>query len=292
MRIMVTGANGQLGRLVLGELIRIEGIEVIAGVRRPASISDLPSQKIQVRNVDYDHTESLASALQGVDRLLLVSSSEVGQRTTQHRNVIEAARTAQVKLIAYTSVLHAPTNRMLLAQEHRETEELLHQSGVPYVLLRNGWYTENYLASLPQALAMGQIFGCASNGKLSLASRADYAAAAAKAVTGIDQAGKVYELAGDTAYTMNDIAAEMTRQIGKPVQYVDLTEADYIVALKAVGLPEGFAKALADSDAQAAKGALHEDSNQLSQLIGRPTTSLQDSVRTALQRAHSTNALR
>ncbi|MCU0718728.1 MAG: SDR family oxidoreductase [Pirellula sp.] len=283
MRILVTGANGQLGRLVIHELAKINGIEVVAGVRRPESASVTAGNRTLICKVDYDDPASLVSSMTGVDRVLLISSSEVGQRSQQHQNVIEAARTTQVKMIAYTSILHAPMNPMLLAREHQNTEQILYRSGLPFVLLRNGWYTENYLAGLPQVLKMGQLFGCADNGKLSLASRSDYAAAAAMAIAGPEQHGKVYELAGDKAYTMNDIAGEISRQSGRHIPFVNLTESDYCSALQSAGLPEGFAKAIADSDAHAANGALHDDTLQLSRLIGRPTTTLQDAVRSALQ---------
>ena len=283
MRILVTGANGQLGRLVLDELSRAKGVQVLAGVRQLETASHLAEQGVELVKFDYNDSQSLTRALDGVDRLLLISSSEVGRRTQQHRNVIDAARAANVQLIAYTSILRANENAMILAGEHQQTESILRQSGVPHVLLRNGWYTENYLAAISQALMLGRVFGCAGDGLLSLAARRDYAAAAAAVITAENQAGKVYELAGDLSYTMRDIAAEIGRQSGKPIEFVNLPPKDYRAALEAAGFPEGFAIALADSDTQAADGALYDNSQQLSKLIGRATTTLSASVKLAFE---------
>lgn len=283
MKILVTGANGQLGQLVIQELSQHVGVEIIAGVRSIDKANALGTSGFRVAHMDYDDNDTLVHSLEGVDRLLLISSSEVGKRTRQHENVIRAATTCGVPLIAYTSILHGTRNPMLLAKEHQQTESLLKSAGIPHVLLRNGWYTENYLASLSQVLAMGQLFGCAANGLLSLASRADYASAAAAVLLSDDQAGKVYELAGDVPCTMEQIAAEVWRQAGTKVQYVNLPECDYCSMLASIGLPENFAKAIADSDAQASQGALHNESRQLSALIGRSTTAIATSIAQSLQ---------
>jgi len=197
--------------------------------------------------------------------------------------VIDAAVRSGVKLIGYTSILHADTLVLGLAGEHRETEAMLKASGLPHVLLRNGWYTENHTASLPAALAHGVVLGCAGNGRFSTASRADYAAAAAAAMTLPNQAGRIYELAGDTAYTLAEFAAEIARQAAKPVAYNNMTEADLKNALTGFGLPEPLAVMLADSDTAASKGALFDDSRQLSSLIGRPTTPMRETVAAAIK---------
>lgn len=283
MKILVTGANGQLGRLVIKELSQRDGVEIVAGVRSIDKAKDLGASGVQVVPFDYDNPETIESSLNGVDRLLLISSSEVGQRSRQHANVISAAKGSGIQLKAYTSILHGDRNPLLLAEEHQQTERLLEISSVPHVLLRNGWYTENYLMSLPQVLTMGQLFGSAGSGLLSLASRADYAAAAAAVLLGDDQAGKVYELAGDIPCTMEQIAADISKQFGKPIQYVNLPESDYCSMLVSIGLPENYAKAIADSDAKAALGALHEESRQMSSLIGRSTTSVATSMAQAIQ---------
>jgi NAD(P)H dehydrogenase (quinone) len=282
--IAITGATGQLGRLVIQNLLKtVPAGQIVAAVRSPEKAADLAALGMQVRQADYAQPATLEAAFQGVDKLLLISSSEVGQRAPQHAAVIAAAQKAGVKLLAYTSILHADSSPLGLAAEHKETEAMLRASGLPFVLLRNGWYTENYTASVPAALQYGAVMGSAKDGRIASAARADYAAAAAAAVLAKDdQAGKVYELAGDSAYTLSDLATEIAQQSGKPVVYNDLPEADYKAALVQVGLPEGFAALLANSDVGASKGALFDDSHQLSQLIGRPTTPLAEVVKAAL----------
>ena len=210
--------------------------------------------------------------------MLLISSSEIGQRAQQHRNVIDAAKRAGVKLLAYTSVLHADTSPLGLATEHRDTEAMIRASGVPFTLLRNGWYTENYMASVPSALAHGAVYGCAGDGRISSASRADYAEAAATVLTSGTQAGKIYELAGDSAYTLTQLAAEISRRSGKSIKYENLPEVEYKNLLLKVGLPDVIANLLADSDTGVSKGGLFDEGHQLSKLIGRPTTALATSV--------------
>lgn len=282
--IVVTGATGQLGRLVIAALLKtVPAAQIIAAVRTPAKAADLAALGVQVREADYTQPATLVAAFQGADKLLLISSSEVGQRLVQHQAVIAAAKQVGVKLIAYTSVLHADTSVLGLADEHRGTEAALQASGLPVVLLRNGWYTENYAASIPPALAHGALLGSAQQGRISSAARADYAEAAAAVLTQEAQAGKVYELAGDEAYTLSQFAAEIAAQSGKTVVYQDLPEADYKAALIGVGLPDFVAALLSDSDAGAAKGALFDDSRQLSKLIGRPTTPLKVVVADALK---------
>ena len=281
--IAITGATGQLGRLVLQNLLKtVPASQIVAAVRSPEKAADLAALGVQVRQADYAQPATLEAAFQGVDKLLLISSSEVGQRATQHAAVIAAAQKASVKLLAYTSILRADTSPLGLAAEHKETEAMLRASGIPFVLLRNGWYTENYTASVPAALQYGAVMGSAKDGRIASAARADYAAAAAAVLTKDGQAGQVYELAGDTAYTLSELAAEIARQSGKPVVYNDLPEAAYAAALVQVGLPEGFDALLADSDVGASKGGLFDDGHQLSQLIGRPTTPLADVVKAAL----------
>jgi len=278
--IGITGASGQLGRLVLNELLKTTpATELVALARNPTKLSDYAARGVQVRAADYNAPATLGAALVGVDRLLLISSSEIGQRLPQHRAVIEAAVAAGVKLLAYTSVLHADRSQLGLAQEHRDTEALLQASGLPFVLLRNGWYTENYAASIAPALQHGAFIGSAEEGRIASATRADYAAAAAQVLMTPGHAGKVYELAGDAAYTLADFAAEISRQSGKAVPYVNLPQADFEAALNGAGLPGPLSALLADSDAAAARGALFDDGHALSQLIGRPTTPYAETVR-------------
>ncbi|MEI9882823.1 MULTISPECIES: SDR family oxidoreductase [Atlantibacter] len=281
--IAVTGATGQLGQLVINELLATHNAQdIVAIVRNPAKAQAFAQKGVQVREADYGNSAALAQALQGVEKLLLISSSEVGQRAPQHRNIINAAKSAGVQLIAYTSLLHADTSPLGLRAEHIETENDLAQSGIPFVLLRNGWYSENYLASVPAALEHGAFIGSAGDGKIASASRQDYAAAAAKVLSLDNQAGKVYELAGDEAWTLTELAEKLSALTGKSVVYQNLSEADFAAALQNAGLPEGFARLLADSDVGASKGGLYDDSHQLSRLIGRPTTSIDDSLKASL----------
>ena len=281
--IVITGASGQLGRLVIQSLLtKVPASRIVAAVRNPEKVSDLAALGVQVRRADYTDSSSLDAAFQGAEKVLLISSSEIGQRQTQHRNAINAARRAGVALLAYTSLLHADTSPLGLAGEHVATEAWLGQSGVPFVLLRNGWYTENYLASIPPALQHGAFIGSAGEGRIASAARADYAEAAAVALTTPEQSGKVYELAGDGAYTLAGFAAELSRQSGKAIPYVDMSENEYKSALVSAGLPEPIAGLLADSDSGASRGGLFDDTRQLSALIGRPTTPLAVSMRAAL----------
>ncbi|HBH7008112.1 quinone oxidoreductase 2 [Citrobacter freundii] len=278
--IAITGATGQLGQHVIESLLKtVPASQIVAIVRNPAKATALSQQGITVRQADYSDEAAFTTALQGIDKLLLISSSEVGQRAPQHRNVINAAKAAHVKFIAYTSLLHADTSPLGLADEHVATEQMLAESGIAYVLLRNGWYTENYLASAPAALEHGVFIGAAGEGKIASATRADYAAAAARVISEDGHAGKTYELAGDAGWTLSQLAAELAKQSGKKVVYQNLSEADFAAALKGVGLPAGLANMLADSDTGASKGGLFDDSHTLSKLIGRPTTSLADSVK-------------
>ena len=282
----VTGATGQLGRLVIDALLKkVPAGEIVAAVRTPAKAADLTARGVVVRQADYSQPETLAAAFAGVDKLLLISGSEVGQREAQHKAVIEAARTAGVGFIAYTSLLHADSSPLGLGVEHRATEALLQASGVPFALLRNGWYSENYAASIAPALAHHAFIGAAGEGRITSAARQDYADAAAEVLAGDNQAGKVYELAGDDSYTLAQFAAEIAAQSGEKVDYVNLSQQEFAAALKSAGLPDGLAEMLADSDAGAEKEALFDDSHQLSQLIGRPTTSYQTVIRAALAKS-------
>ena len=281
--IVVTGASGQLGRLVIQSLLKtVPAAGIVAAVRQPAAVADLAALGVQVRQADYTQPATLDAAFQGATKVLLISSSAVGERVAQHANVIDAARRAGVALLAYTSLLHADTSPLGLAEEHRATEALLKASGVPHVLLRNGWYTENYLASLPAVLQHGAMIGSAGEGRIASAARADYAEAAAAVLTRDGQAGQVHELAGDTAYTLAEFAAEVGRQTGRAIPYVNLPEADYRGALLGAGLPEPIAHLLADSDVGASKGGLFDDGQRLGQLIGRPTAALVGMVAAAL----------
>ncbi|MDH7638810.1 NAD(P)H-binding protein [Sphingomonas oryzagri] len=277
----VTGASGQLGRLVLDALIeRIDARQIVALVRDPAKMVDYADRGVVVRRFDYADPASLVPALDGVDRLLLISGNELGQRVPQHRGVIEAAKAAGIGFLAYTSILHADTSPIGLAGEHRETEALIAASGLSHALLRNGWYNENYTAGAVPAVEHGAVLGSSGTGRISAAARADYAAAAA-AILIAGSAG-VFELAGDDAFTLSDFAGFLADASGKPVVYRDMLEADYRAALEQVGLPAPLAAMLADSSAQASTDTLFDDGGVLGRLIGRPTLPMKVSVAAAL----------
>ncbi|MBD0320769.1 MAG: SDR family oxidoreductase, partial [Gemmatimonadetes bacterium] len=229
----------------------------------------------------YDRPETLGPALAGVGTLLLISSNEMGKRVAQHRDVIGAAKDAGVQRIVYTSLLRADSSPLSLAADHLATESDLKASGVPFTILRNGWYAENYTGSIPGALAGGAFIGSAGEGRISAATRDDFADAAV-AVLGGGHEGRTYELAGDEAWTLGDLAAEISRQTGRTIPYVDMPEAEYAAALAGFGLPQPIARAIAGWDVAASRGALYDDSRQLSALIGRPTTPLREAVAAAL----------
>ncbi len=282
--IVVTGATGKLGRhVVKGLLEKMPASEIIAAVRNPEKASDYAAQGIQVRHADYSQPQTLATAFAGADKLLLISSNEVGQRVAQQKAVIDAAKTAGVKLLAYTSILHADKSTLILAQEHKVTEEYLRESGVPYVFLRNGWYLENQTEQLAPALQHGAIVGTGGDGRFAAAARKDYADAAVAALTASDQENKIYELAGDNPYTYTELAAEVSKQSGKQIAYRNLPEQAYAEMLTGFGLPAALAEILADADAGAAKGELDDATHTLSKLIGHATMPLSEAVAAGLK---------
>jgi len=283
MTFLVTGAAGNLGALAVQSLLD-RGVapgDIVATARDTDRLAGLAAQGVVTRRLDYDDPASIETALDGVHRLLLVSSSVPGQRVAQHRAVLEAAARKGVELVAYTSILRADSTSLALAAEHLATEQVLAELGLRHVLLRNGWYLENYTAQLPVQLEHG-VVGAAGEGRISAAARADFAEAAAVALLADDSAGRVYELAGDESFTMADYAATLTEQTGQQVSYVDLPEAEYAAVLESAGVPAGFAAILADGDRGVSEGELYDDSGTLSALIGRPTTPLTDAVKAAL----------
>lgn len=280
MKTAITGATGQLGRLVVENLKRRIPVEnLVALVRSPEKASALG---IEARAFDYEKPESLTEPLQDIDHLLLISSNEIGKRGQQHENVINAAKQAGVKWIVYTSLLHADKSSLSLAEEHKATEDALQASEIAYTILRNGWYTENYTDSVPGAVKAGVLIGSAGEGKISSATREDFAEAAAVVLTSQNQEGKVYELAGDDYFTLKDLATEISYQTGKEIPYTNVPENEYAEMLKSFGLPEGIAKVIASFDTGAANNDLFDDSKQLSRLIGRPTTPLPQTVKEVL----------
>ena len=274
--IIVTGATGKLGRHVIDALLaKVPAAEIAVAVRDPDKAKDLAARGVQVHRADYNDPASVEAALRGADKVLLISSSEVGKRYPQHRSVIDAAKKEGVKLLAYTSILHADRSGLSLASEHKQTEEAICASGIPYVFLRNGWYIENYTENLGPALQQGALIGSARDGRIAAATRRDFAEAAAAVLTGEGHANKSYELAGDQPFTMSELAAAVSASSGKTVVYNDMPAAQYREILVGVGLPAIFADALADSDVGIARGELDDSSGDLRRLIGRPTTPLE-----------------
>jgi NAD(P)H dehydrogenase (quinone) len=281
--VAITGANGQLGQLVIeGLLQNTPADQIVAAVRNPERAHALHGLGVQVRKADYDRPETLLHAFQGVEKLLLISAVVPGERLRQHRAVIDAARQAGVKIVAYTSQLHADSSDLVLAAEHKATEDYLKASGVSYVLLRNGWYLENHTAALPAALQNGAIIGSAGEGRFASASRADYAGAAVAALTQPGHENKTYELAGDSAFTLGDLAAEVTKQTGVQVAYRNLPAAEYEAELIGFGLPRMLVEVAVDTDLKAHQGILDDSSHDLSRLLGRPTTPLSAAVAAAV----------
>ncbi|MET8412895.1 SDR family oxidoreductase [Streptomyces sp. NPDC005195] len=286
MPIVVTGATGQLGRLTIEALLRrgILAADIIATGRDIARIKDLADRGITVRRADFADTDGLAEAFAGADRLLLISASlPVGERVANHRRVIDAAASAGVSLVAYTSWTHADTATTVLGATHSETEEYLRDRGIPSVLLRNGWYLENYTSQLPQILRNGAVVGAAGQGRISAASRADYAEAAAVVLTAEGHTGAVYELGGDESFTLTELAAAISAAAGKQVTYSDLPVTDFAQVLAAAGLPAELAEVLADADRGMNRGEMYTDSGDLRRLIGRPPVTLAEALAVALR---------
>ena len=281
MSIVVTGATGHLGRLTVEALLRrgIAAEQITATGRRTETLGDLAERGVSVRRADFDDPTSLREAFAGAEKVLLVSSSEVGQRVAQHTNVINAASEAGVGLIAYTSIPKADTSTLLLAEEHRATEQLLAESGIPHVVLRNGWYIENYTGQLPVYLEHG-IAGAAGEGRVSAATRADYAEAAAAVLAEDGHVGAIYELGGP-AFTMPELAHVLSEVTGRSVSYTDLPVEQYTQVLVGAGLPDAVAAVFADGDRGVADGELYVSPVDLEHLIGRPATSLRDAVAAA-----------
>ncbi|WP_019012385.1 SDR family oxidoreductase [Deinococcus aquatilis] len=280
--IAITGATGHLGQLTIHALLGRGAApqDIVALVRDPQKAEALAALGVQVRRADYKQPETLKAALEGVDRLLLVSSNDFEDRVGQHRRVVEAAQQAGVTLLAYTSILRADTSGLSLAADHQATEELIRASGLPFVFLRNSWYMENYNPA--QAVQHGVVAGSAGEGRVSAAARADYAAAAAAVLTGPGHENAVYELGGDQAFTLTELAAEVQAQSGRPVAYQNMPQDAYAQMLRGVGVPDAVADMLADSDVHLGQGDLYTESRDLSRLIGRPTTSLTEAVKAAL----------
>ncbi len=279
IKIGVTGATGQLGRKVIENLKKtVPAEQIVAFVRNPEKAKDFG---VEVRELNYTDAEQISASLKGVDKLLLISSNEVGQRFTQHKNVIDGAKEANIPFVAYTSLLRADVSKLGLAPEHKETEEYLKASGLNYALLRNGWYIENYTSSIGSVLESGAVYGSAGEGKISAATRNDFAKAAVKVLTTGGHDNKTYELGG-TSFTLSDYANEIARQSGKDIQYVNLPEEEFAKALEGAGLPAPLPQLFAAIDTEITKGELETHSPDLEQLVGGQLETLETAVKDAL----------
>ena len=284
MTILITGATGQLGRLTIDNLLArgADPQTIVAGARDVSKAADLADRGIRVVALDYDDAASVSAALDGVDSVLLISGSEVGRRTPQHKAVIDAAKAAGVSKLVYTSAPKATTSDLILAPEHKATEELIAASGVPAVILRNNWYTENYLGTLAQAAESGVLAASAGDGKVASASRSDFADAAAAVLLEDGHIGEVYELAGDVAWDFAELAAAIAEVVGRPVEYRALSTDEHTAQLAAAGLDEGTIGFVTGLDAGIRGGALGDTDGTLARLIGRPTTPLVEGLRAAV----------
>ena len=280
MKIGITGASGHLGNWVIKKLQKkAPSSTIIALVRTPEKVEHLG---VEAKVFDYNQPETLAPSLEGIDKLLLISSNEIGKRYEQHFAVINAAKQAGVKHIVYTSLLKADNSTLVLAPEHLDTEKAIKESGLNYTILRNGWYHENYTISLKDTINLGTLYGSSGDGKISSASREDYAEAAAVVLSGGNHTNKTYELSGDTAFTMTDYAREITKQTGKEIPYVDISEEDFAKALRDAGLHEAMATFLAGTHTATLNGDLYDERTHLRELIERPTTSISEAISKAL----------
>ncbi|MEU9202272.1 SDR family oxidoreductase [Streptomyces sp. NPDC048332] len=283
MSIVVTGATGELGRLVVEQLLTtVPAGGLAAVVRDKEKAAGLAARGVELRIADYNRPETLADAFRAGDRVLLISGSEVGSRVAQHTAVIDAAKAAGVAQLAYTGILGGPDADIQLAAEHKATEQLILDSGLPYTFLRNGWYTENYTANLAPVLAHGAVVANAGEGRIASATRADYAAAAAAVLTGEGHLGQAYELSGDVAWSLAEYAAEIAKASGKEITYKNVPAAVHQEILVGAGVPESFAAILTDVDEGIRRGLLAGTTGELARLIGRPTTPLAETVAAAV----------
>ena len=280
----LTGSTGALGGLVIQHLLalKVPAASIVALARSEAKAAGLKAKGLQVKIGDYGNKASLESAFNGVDRLLLVSGSEVGQRSAQHQAVIEAAKAVGVKLLIYTSISQADRSSNPLAPEHKATEAALKASGLPYVVLRDNWYTENYFDDLRQAKISGVIAAAVGAGKVASASRSDYAEAAARVLVSQGHEGKIYELTGAKAWDFQELAKTAAELLGRPVIFKNLSAVERHDGLVAVGLPEGVAAFVTSLDLAIEAGTLAAVSDDLERLLGRKPRSLKEGLKAAL----------
>lgn len=274
MKIGITGATGKVAGATLQKLkTLVDPSDIVAFARNPEKAAEM-NLGVEVRQADYYNADEWEPALQGIDRLVMISASEFNDREGQHANVLRGAKAAGVQHVLYTSFLHAPSSPLQITAAHKYTENLLGELGIPATIMRDPYYTQNWTGQLPVQIERGTILGSYHDGKVSPASRADLAESLAIVTAGQGHEGKIYSLSGDEAFTFAEFAAELSEQCGKKVDYVDMTEADYAAAMMKAGVPEGFAKIQASTAEGASKGWLFDDSKTLSGVLGRPTKTL------------------
>jgi NAD(P)H dehydrogenase (quinone) len=273
--IVITGATGELGHQVVERLVfKVPPKDICLAVRSVHRAERLSGYGVRIAPADYDVPDSLSAVFSGAEQVLLISSSDIGRRVSQHKAVINAARSAGVKHLVYTSMLHADTSTLAIADEHRHTENAIRESGLPFTILRNGWYTENCRIKLRIAMHRGFLLGSAGNGAQSIATRGDYAESAVAALTGKTQPGRVYELAGDVAWSYADMASELSKLVERDIGYRNVSSGEHHKILREAGVPATFADFLVDVDRAMAGGELLDDSHDLQTLIGRQATPL------------------
>jgi NAD(P)H dehydrogenase (quinone) len=281
MTTVVTGATGHLGRLAIESLLAkgVDPSEIVAGGRHLDKLADFAALGVSVVPLDYTKPETMDAAFAGAEQVLMISASEPGQRFAQHTAVVDAAKKAGITHLVYTSILHADTTEHVLAPDHKATEEVIAESGIPATILRNGWYTENYTTSAGQAAQTGEIVGSVGNGRIASANRRDYAEAAAVVLTDPSTRGKVYELSGDVAWTHDDLAAAVSEITGSPVTYRDVTPEEHGEILSGFGLEPGTVAFIVALDQNVKAGLLDSTTGELAALIGHPTTPLAEGLR-------------
>lgn len=281
MSIVITGATGQLGRLVIEELIGrgIAGTDIVAAGRSVPVLQALAERGIRTAGVDYDNPSTIAGALGEGDILLLISGNDIGRRRGQHKAAIDAAVQAGVGRILYTSALAADDTPLIVAPDHLYTEQLIRESGIPFTILRNGWYTENYVQALEQAKATGAVVASVGEGRVASAARADFAAAIAGVLTSEGHDGATYELSGDHAWDYSELAEALSDVLGRTVAYTPLTTEEHLVALEQAGIDPQTAGFITALDANIRDGALALTTGDLARLAGRPATPLVDALR-------------
>ncbi len=278
--LLVTGASGQLGRSVVEHLLttfQVAPERIIATTRHPEKLEELSQRGVQVRQADFDDPASLPVAFKGADRLLIVSTDSLdrpGHRSVQHAAAVQAAKSAGVAHLYYTSMPQPDDSAITFAHEHLDSEKALKDSGLEWTILRNGWYQENLFMSLPHAIASGQWFTSAGDGELAHVSREDCARAAAAALVSDDTAGKTYTLTGPTLLSTADIAALAREVFDQPIQVVQLNDEQLQGGMVQAGVPEALAPVFVSFDTNTREGKIEIRTDDVEKLTGQAPKSM------------------